>query len=312
MKKLYFLAFALITFSANAQFEIDFDNMNLGDVSPQSPHIELWPPSTGVTITDAQVTNEQAFSGTQSIVLREQPSSTSFDDILVNLGNRNSGTWSVTWMMYIPSGKVGYWNIQEYENTSPVPRWNGQFHAGVTSLPHSMAGHITFDQNENVSAPYPDDQWFSVTHVINLNLATHTVDINGTRLIDEVPYLGFEPGGANPGISFMLGAVNFFSVNSDNRYYIDDFKLIEGNVLSTNDFSANEFSVFPNPVRDNLNISSNEVVSNVAIYNVLGSLVHQSAPNAVSPSIDMSTFKSGVYFVEVTIGNSKKTVKIVK
>lgn len=311
MKKLYFLAFALITFSANAQFEIDFDNMNLGDVSPQSPHIELWPPSTGVTITDAQVTNEQAFSGTQSIVLREQPSSTSFDDILVNVGNQTSGVWTVTWMMYIPAGKVGFWNIQEYESVDPFPRWNGQFFAGVTSSGGNI-GEITFDQDPNVFAPYPENEWFSVTHVIDLQNATHTVDINGTLLLNQAPYQGFEAGGANAGTSFQLGSVNFYSIDSNNRYYIDDFKLIEGNVLSTNDFSANEFSVFPNPVRDNLNISSNEVVSNVAIYNVLGSLVHQSAPNAVSPSIDMSTFKSGVYFVEVTIGNSKKTVKIVK
>ncbi len=39
MKKFYILAIALITFSANAQFELDFDDMTLGDVSPQTPHL---------------------------------------------------------------------------------------------------------------------------------------------------------------------------------------------------------------------------------------------------------------------------------
>jgi hypothetical protein len=307
MKKLYYLAILLIAFGANAQFEIDFDDMSPGNVSPQSDHIVLWP---AAGVTDAQVTNEQAFSGTQSIVMREQPGNNTFDDILVNVGNKTSGTWSVTWMMYIPSGKVGFWNIQENESVNPAPRWNGQFFAGLTSSGGSI-GEITFDMDQNVFAPYPDNEWFSVTHVIDLDNGTHTVDINGTLLLDNFAYQGYGQG-QQPSPSTQLGSINFYSIDTNNRYYIDDFKLIEGNVLSTNDFETQTFSVYPNPVGNQLNIKSNDAVSDVTIYNVLGSLVHRSAPNAVSPSIDMSSFKSGVYFVEVTINNSRKTVKIVK
>jgi hypothetical protein len=307
MRKIYFLAILLIAFSANAQFEIDFDDMSLGDVSPQSEHIVLWP---AAGVTDAQVTNEQAFSGTNSIVMREQPGNNTFDDILVNVGNKTSGTWSVTWMMYIPSGKVGFWNIQEHESVSPVPHWNGQFFAGLTASGGSI-GEITFDQNPNVFASYPDNEWFSVVHVIDLDNSTNTTVINGNTLLDAAPYQG-APQGGTAALSTQLGSINFYSIDTNNRYYIDDFKLIEGNVLSTNDFETEAFSVYPNPVGNQLNIKSNDAVSDVAIYNVLGSLVHRSAPNAVSPSIDMSSFKSGVYFVEVTINNSRKTVKIVK
>jgi hypothetical protein len=306
MKKIYFFAILLIAFSANAQFEIDFDDMSPGDVSPQSDHIVLWP---AAGVTDAQVTTEQAFSGTNSIVLREQPANT-FDDILVNLGNKTSGTWSVTWMMYIPSGKVGFWNIQEYESVNPVPHWNGQFFAGLTASGGSI-GEITFDQNPNVFVPYPDDEWFTVVHVIDLDNSTNTTVINGSMLLDAAPYQG-APQGGTAALSTQLGSINFYSIDSNNRYYIDDFKLIEGSVLSTNDFETQAFTVYPNPVGNQLNIKSNDAVSDISVYNVLGSLVHRSAPNAVSPSIDMSSFKSGVYFVEVTINNAKKTVKIVK
>lgn len=306
MKKIYFLAVALIAFTAaNAQFEINFDDMTLGNVSPQSPHIVLWP---AAGVTDAQVTNEQAFSGTNSMVLREQPAGT-FDDILVNLG-KNSGVWSVTWMMYIPAGKVGFWNIQEHESVNPEPHWNGQFFAGVTSSGGSL-GEITFDQDQNVFTSYPDNQWFSVTHVIDLDNSTNTTEIDGNVFLDAVNYQG-APQGGTAAASFQLGSINFYSIDGNNRYYIDDFKLIEGNILSTNNFDSQLFSVYPNPVKNVLNIQSNDAVNNVVVYNVLGQNIYSNSPNTVSPIIDMSNFKSGIYFVEVTIGNSTKTVKVVK
>ncbi len=307
MKTIYFLAIALIALSANAQFEINFDNMSLGDVSPQTTHIVEWP-ANGVT--DAQVTNEQAFSGPNSMVLREQPGNNTFDDILVNLGNKNSGVWSVTWMMYIPAGKVGFWNIQQHENINPEPHWNGQFFAGLTTS-GGVIGDITFDQDETVSAPYPDNQWFSVVHVFDLDNGTHTAEIDGNILLNAIPYLG-APQGGTPGPVFQLGAINYFSIDTNNRYYIDDFRLVDGNVLSTNDINSIEFSVYPNPVTDLLNIASRSAVNTISVYNVLGKLVHQSSPNTISPSIDMGTYESGIYFVKVTIGNSSKTVKIIK
>lgn len=307
MKKIFFLAVALISFTAaNAQFEINFDDMTLGNVSPQSTHIVLWP---AAGVTDAQVTNEQAFSGTNSMVLREQPGGT-FDDILVNLGNKTSGIWSVTWMMYIPSGKVGFWNIQENESIDPEAHWNGQFFAGVTASGGSL-GEITFDQDENIFSPYPDNQWFSVTHVIDLDNSTNTTEIDGNVFLNAVTYQG-APQGGTAAASFQLGSINFFSVDGNNRYYIDDFKLIEGNILSTNNFDSQLFSVYPNPVKNVLNIQSNDAVNNVVVYNVLGQNIYSNSPNIVSPTIDMSNFKSGIYFVEVTIGNSTKTVKVVK
>lgn len=243
------------------------------------------------------------------MLLRENPGAT-FDDILVNLGNQTSGTWSVAWKMYIPSGKVGFWNIQQYENVDPEPHWNGQFFAGVTASGGSP-GDITFDQDPAAIAAYPDDQWFSVIHVIDLDNGTNTTEINGTLLLDAVPYLGAIQGGT-PAPVYQLGSINYYSIDANNRYYIDDFQLVEGSLLSTTDFEGQSFEVYPNPVVDKLNIQSTEAVSSVSVYNVLGKLVHQSSPNTISPSIDMETYKSGIYFVEVIIGNSSKTVKVVK
>ncbi len=293
MKKIYFLAIALIAFSANAQYEINFDDMSLGPVSPQSVYIEIWPGAL-----DCNVVIDEAYSGDNSMYVGNNQ----LDDVVFLLDNKNSGIWTVSFYMYVYSGSTGFWNIQD--NEIPGVQWNGQFFAGATASGGSE-GNITHDET-GLTIPYPSDQWFEVRHEINLNAMTMSAWIDGALYLDNVPYVGTGGVPANA-----LGSINFYSIDTNNNYFVDDFVFVEG-TLSTSDFSANSFTVHPNPVRNSLNINSNEAVSKVAIYNVLGQTVHISTPNAISPTVNMSDMKSGIYFVEVTIGNSTKTVKVVK
>lgn len=297
---LFALCFA---FTANAQLEFDFDDFFVGDVVGQAPEIVLWPDPT---ITSSQVTIAQAFSGSQSIVTRPQAGDI-IDDILINLGNKTTGLWSVEFMMYVPAGATGFWNIQDDETFSSTAeaQWNGQFFVGATGSGGS-AGVISWDQGVEV-APYPDDEWFAITHVFDLDNGTHTLSIDGTLMLDAVAYNDTD------GIPVdRIGAVNYFAIDANNEYYVDDFKLVEGDLLSTNEFSAANFSVYPNPVRDRLNIDTSSIVSEVVVYNVLGKVVLQSSPNKISPSIDMSGLNSGAYLVNVTIDGASKTIKILK
>ncbi|MCR9182436.1 MAG: T9SS type A sorting domain-containing protein [Flavobacteriaceae bacterium] len=293
MKKNYFLAIALIAFSVNAQYEINFDDMSLGPVSPQSVYVEVWPGAL-----DCNVVIDEAYSGDNSMYVGNNQ----LDDVVFLLDNKNSGVWTVGFYMYVYSGSTGFWNIQD--NEIPGVQWNGQFFAGTTASGGSE-GNITHDET-GLTIPYPSDQWFEVRHEIDLNAMTMSAWIDGALFLDNVPYVGTGGAPANA-----LGSINFYSIDTNNNYFVDDFIFVEG-TLSTSDFSSNAFTVHPNPVKNNLNINSNEAVSKVAIYNVLGQKVHVSSPNAISPSVNMSTFKSGIYFVEVTIGNTTKTVKVVK
>lgn len=297
MKKIYILAVALIAFTANAQYDINFDNMNLGPVSPQSPYIEIWP---AAGVTDCNVVLDEAYSGDNSMYVGNNQT----DDVIFLLDNKASGIWTVSFYMYVYSGATGFWNIQDNEIAGI--QWNGQFFAGATASGGS-AGVITHDQT-GLTTPYPSDFWFEVRHEINLDNLTQKCWINGQLYLDDVPYVGGPAGGATANA---LGSINYYSIDTDNNYFIDDFVFVEGS-LSSNDFQGQSFKVFPNPVVDQLNIQSKDAVNTVSVYNVLGKLVHQSSPNTVSPSIDMGAFKSGIYFVEVTIGNSTKTVKVVK
>jgi len=68
-------------------------------------------------------------------------------------------------------------------------------------------------------------------------------------------------------------------------------------------------TVYPNPVKDVLNITTTLPVSTVGIYNNLGQLVLSTT----APAIDMATLSSGMYIVKVQLHNGVQSVyKIIK
>lgn len=292
MKKIYLLLF-LMSFSGFSQYTIDFDNFTLGDVSPQSGFIEEWP-ANGVT--DAQVTDEEAFSMPHSIVLREQPGNNTFDDIIMLLGDKTSGTWTIDWQMLVPIDKTGYWNIQESEVAGI--QWNADFYVGATGSGGS-AGTITHDQTGTL-VDYPAGSWFPVVMEVDLDNSTISVEIAGAPMLVNENY----PGTA-------LGSVNFFSIDANNRYYVDNFRYTQG-TLSSNDFDLLELSVYPNPVVNQLNIEALQKIDEVNIFNLLGQKISSVSPKNQTAKIDFSNMSRGTYLVEITIGNQKTVKKIIK
>lgn len=69
-------------------------------------------------------------------------------------------------------------------------------------------------------------------------------------------------------------------------------------------------SVYPNPVLNNTHIKSYENLKSVKVFDVLGNvLVNETIANTNEYEINMSTFQTGVYFVEI---NSEKGAVIKK
>jgi len=83
-------------------------------------------------------------------------------------------------------------------------------------------------------------------------------------------------------------------------------------VLSSDSFDNNSFVAYPNPVKDIFNVSYSSEISSVRVMNLLGQEVISTAVNATSTQIDMSQLSSGAYIVNVTVGDTIKTIKVVK
>ena len=305
MKKIYLLAVTAIcfAFTANAQWSSDgWEFFDLGDAAGQVPEVVLWP---AAGVTSSQVTDTQAFEGDKSVVTRPQAGG-NVDDILVNVGNKSTGQWTAEWMMYVPAGATGFWNIQNDETfmATSEAQWNGQFFVGATAS-GGNAGEITWDQDSQ-SVPYPEDQWFKVSHQIDMDAGTHTCVIDGNVLLDAVPYNETQGAPAD-----MIGAINYFAIDGNNEYYVDNFEFFEG-FLNTSEFDETTVSVYPNPVQDILNISTQTNVESVVVYDVLGKVVLNVQPDAISPSVNVSALSSGAYMVQITTERGTKTVKVVK
>lgn len=82
--------------------------------------------------------------------------------------------------------------------------------------------------------------------------------------------------------------------------------------LSNQSFNENEFVIFPNPAKEVLNIQSNNnlEINSIEIYNLLGQVV-LVVPTS-STAIDVSSLKTGTYFIKVNTNNGSANAKFIK
>ncbi len=108
-----------------------------------------------------------------------------------------------------------------------------------------------------------------------------------------------------------------FSKTGVTEYQNDSDPSLHGKVtvvgkLSTEEKFVKNLNFYPNPVKNELTISSIFKIDNYQIYNVLGTLVSEGKGAGSLTQVDMSRLNSGLYFVRVTSRNMQTTLKIAK
>ncbi len=68
--------------------------------------------------------------------------------------------------------------------------------------------------------------------------------------------------------------------------------------------------VYPNPVRNMLNIDNLSTEANISIYNMAGQLVISEQAVSGTNSIDLSSLSAGLYIVRMQDGNNVRTEKV--
>jgi hypothetical protein len=84
-------------------------------------------------------------------------------------------------------------------------------------------------------------------------------------------------------------------------------------ILSIDEMSdASNFTVSPNPANEVINVKLNNADNAViTISDLAGKVVSTTTTNGVSTSVSTAGLNSGVYLVNVTIGNTTSTQKVV-
>lgn len=179
-----------------------------------------------------------------------------------------------------------------------------------------------------------NDVWFSVVVPADGNLIIQTGAVAGSQNEDTIlaVYSGIcgalTPINCNDDINFdnNFSLLNLRGLTPGDTLYIgvwqhdNVFGYIPGpfqisvfnTTLGTDHFTNSNFRYFPNPVKDVLNISNDDSISSVAIYNLLGQQVLSQNVRANEVKLDVSSLAQGNYLVKVYADNTVKVVKLCK
>lgn len=148
-------------------------------------------------------------------------------------------------------------------------------------------------------------------------------DFGGVQIEGEPVYDGssnwvkenislFDYEGENVLFKFELASDGY--VEGDG-FYFDDFQInsvILEEESSTQDFQNSDIQIYPNPVKNELNISKYNSLDYkyLEIYNITGNLIITSRLDDNLTKIATSNLQSGVYFIKIS-GNKVYTQKFI-
>lgn len=95
---------------------------------------------------------------------------------------------------------------------------------------------------------------------------------------------------------------------SAENYWFDN--IVFDGVIGINDQKASQFSIYPNPAKSFVNISSKESgVKNISVFDVLGKQVISTTLSG--EKLDISALNSGVYILKIEQGKASTTKKLI-
>lgn len=176
----------------------------------------------------------------------------------------------------------------------------------ITVIPNPQVvlenGTITIDQSSGaVTSPFIIDsglsssdysfEWYHNNILINgSNGSTHTATQSGDYYVVAT--------------NLSVGCIGISNVAT-----------VSENTMSTENFLLNQnFSIYPNPVQENLNVVSRKSnIISIELFNLSGQLIkYYNVNNAEESKIDVSLLQSGIYFVQINTKEGNEILKFAK
>jgi hypothetical protein len=92
----------------------------------------------------------------------------------------------------------------------------------------------------------------------------------------------------------------------------DTFLVVVNYPVSADLVEQSSFRINGNPVKDLLSIDSDNSVDNLVIMDIAGRILRNMDINSSTIRVNVSDLKTGIYFVSLKSGQSKRTLKIIK
>ncbi len=89
--------------------------------------------------------------------------------------------------------------------------------------------------------------------------------------------------------------------------------IVQDPLLSVDDNQIKLFNVYPNPVKDVINIDTNLTIDSITIFNQLGQNVMQlKSGDILNNEVNLSKLSNGLYFMNISSEDKSQTIKIIK
>ncbi|NVJ89332.1 MAG: family 16 glycosylhydrolase [Flavobacteriaceae bacterium] len=242
-------------------------------------------------------------------------------DVRAKLPEGN-GTWPAIWTLGKNISEPGsYWETQGF-GTTPWPAcgeidiMEHGLHATnvVSSAIHTPS---SFGATVNTATKSMTDVANNF-HKYSMNWSPNQI----TFLVDGKVYYTYKPSTKNSStwpfnldqfllLNVAIGgysgtpASNFTEVNMA----VDYVRVYQSATASTDNFFSSNFTVYPNPVSNNIQIKTSEPIHKIEMYSSLGKKVLTQNNNL--KSINVNSLSSGLYLLKITSNNKVATKKVI-
>jgi len=211
---LMLVALTLTTKAQTVLISDDFESYNANDFLAQvgAPNWTTWSNAPGGA-EDARISTLQASSGTKSVLLDNAN-----DDIILKLGNKTSGRFSIEFKYFVLTSFGGYFNLQHYQN--PGIQWANEVYFGNNGNGQLQANGLT------INFTHANNAWIDLLTIVDIDNDTAAFYVNGTH-IHTWPFATQAGGGAG---AAQLGGVNFYAgalSGQTPRFHFDDVVFTE-------------------------------------------------------------------------------------
>lgn len=310
----------------------DFDEYYLGAIGPQSSCWTTWSGTEG----GSQDGSVRSSGGNQYMRIQGTSNNGGAQDVVLQLGNRTSGLYSLKYKMYIYSGKKAYTNIlHRFSPNSNSNQW-----AQDVYFDGYGSGRLRIGGNY-YSFNYPTGAWFEVRQEFDLNSNSTRLYINGS-LVRSWPFR-YQANTTSYG-SNRLAGINFYPINTTYQFFIDNIEfrkvssfdetdersgddvlptpeVTEGDetALSTTDaaeVATDKISIYPNPTSDQFTLEMTPSTAQdvqVVLLDAAGKQVLQRTftGDFIKEIINVSDLPKGIYFLRTITSEKEDIQKIV-
>jgi photosystem II stability/assembly factor-like uncharacterized protein len=298
--------------------------VGLGWLPAGGAHAITWNEATGVVDLGSTVTNRStradAVSGDGSVVVGWQDSESGFRQAAIWTNGQQQLIEFPTGQKALAAGAIsddGVWIGGEGSSTNSFQAYRWSEATGLESLGPPLnpgwRGNVTgLSSDGSVIVGYYRPQgpalfgsgfiWTEALGVTDLNTYAESLGIDTQGIVMSLP-LNISADGTT-----VVGAGR-----DANNQRVGFILKLQPTILGTEDHTeTQDYTYYPNPVRDILHINSSTSFERVMLFNINGQLIIDEPVNSTNKELSLSGLSSGIYLVKVQSNNVVETFKIVK